>query len=425
MERQSYDLSHFSFMAGQIGRLQTLSVLPVVAGDSVNINLEGVFRLSPLRRNLTVDASLDLFAFYTPYRHIYGDDWINFIKQGVDEAVTFSTLTVSGAAPISYAGARSISGTVPLWPTATYNRIWNRYFRVPTDTGAVLTDTDYNPGNANGRLYGRLCARPKSIWTTGIDATTDASDREVTVTASQLDILDLEQVKARYRTEQARDWFAQRYNDVLKDQYGSSANTDADERPTLLMRKTRYLSGYDVDGTADATLGTYSGKSAAVCGMNVPPKFCPEHGSIFLMALLRFPSIHEHEVHYLQKKSQPTYKEISGDPTLLSSEPPIIHEIQDFFAGSSSSTPIGSHPYGQWYRHQPNLVHEKYDSLNGFAFTHDVPSTLDECRYLTDAEFDSAFSTTQLGQWQSSARIDVTKKTVVPGPLTSVFAGAN
>ena len=137
MKRTRYDLGHFSFSCGQVGRLQTLSFIPVVAGDSVGINLEGVFRLSPLRRNLTVDIMVDLFAFFVPYRHVYGQDWIDFILQGNDESIIFPT-TELGANNIHYLGVSNLTGSIPRWMTAGYNRIWNRYFRVPTD----LTNED-------------------------------------------------------------------------------------------------------------------------------------------------------------------------------------------------------------------------------------------------------------------------------------------
>ncbi len=298
MPRNVYDLTHFSFMAGKIGRLQTLSCIPVTAGDSLTIDLQGVFRLSPLRRNLTVDAIVDLFAFYVPYRHVYGQDWIDFIKQGVDEAITFSTVTVSGANALGYLGAPKFSGTLPLWLTAGYNRIWNRYFRAPTDTGSILADTALI-AQQDGKDFGELCARKKAIWTTGIESTITTADHELDVTGSVLDILDLARVRARYRSEQTRDWFGQRYNDLIKDVFGSGVNTDADERPTLIMRKTQFMSGYDVDGTDDATLGSYSGKSSARCQIRVPRRYCPEHGTIWLMVLVRFPTIHQDEIHYL------------------------------------------------------------------------------------------------------------------------------
>ncbi len=421
-KRNVYDLSHFSFQVGDIGRLQTLAVIPVVAGDSLSIDLQGVFRLSPLRRNLTVDCMVDLFAFYVPFRHVYGSDWVDFIKQGVDEAVTFSTVTITAVNQIGYFGCPAISGTLPLWLTASYNRIWNRYFRVPSDTNSILSDTAL-VSQQQGRDYGQLCARPKVIWSTGIESTIDTSDHEIDVSGSVMDILDLARLKGRYRSEQTRDWFAQRYNDLLKNVFGSGVNTDADERPTLIMRKTTYMSGYDVDGTDDASLGSYSGKSASVASLRVPRRFCPEHGTIWVMALLRFPTIHENEVPYLHKKSQPTYLEIAGDPQLLKMEEPAEYDVADFFLGTSTQD-LGHMPYGQWYRYHPSTVHQKYDALNGFTFVRFDPDSINTARYIRENEHDQAFQTEQLGQWQSSCRLDVKKHTVVPGPLTSIFAGA-
>ena len=93
MKRNSFPLNHYVKQLGQIGRLQTLGVWPVMAGDSIEASYTNLFRLSPLRRALTIDAQVDMFAFYIPHRHIYGDDWIDFIKQGQDETITLSTIT--------------------------------------------------------------------------------------------------------------------------------------------------------------------------------------------------------------------------------------------------------------------------------------------------------------------------------------------
>lgn len=420
-KRNVYDLTHFSFQAGKIGRLQTITSIPVCAGDSLEIDLQGVFRLSPLRRNLTVDCILDLFAFYVPFRHIYGQDWVDFIKQGIDETVTFTGVTVGAGQAIGYFGTPNIGGTIPLWLTASYNRIWNRYFRAPTDLGSILADTDIVSGTV-GQQFGQLCARPKTIWSTGIESTLAAADREVTVTASQLDILDLARVKGRYKSEQKRDWFGLRYNDLLKTVFGSGVNTDADERPTLIKRQTQFMSGYDVDGTDDATLGSYAGKSSAIGKLHIPRRFCPEHGTVWVQALLRFPTIHEEEIHYLAKKVNPGYLEIAGDPDLISQEEPTDYDVSEFFT-SVATTDLGHMPYGQWYRYHPNIVHEIYDTLDGFTFVKTIPASIAAARYIQDGDYDSSFQTEQLGQWQASCRIGVTKHSMVPGPLTSVFAG--
>src|SRR4051812_49661324 len=51
-ERMPHDLSHLGFLAGQIGRLITISTTPVIAGDSFKMDAVGALRLSPLRRGL-------------------------------------------------------------------------------------------------------------------------------------------------------------------------------------------------------------------------------------------------------------------------------------------------------------------------------------------------------------------------------------
>src|SRR5258706_13250959 len=83
-ERVPHDLSHLSFLAGQIGRLITISTTPVIAGDSFQMTTPGALRLSPLRRGLAIDSTVDIFTFYVPHRHVYGEHRIKFMKDGVN-----------------------------------------------------------------------------------------------------------------------------------------------------------------------------------------------------------------------------------------------------------------------------------------------------------------------------------------------------
>src|SRR5256885_1053353 len=71
-----HENSHLGFLAGQIGRLITISTTPVIAGDSFEMDAVGALRLSPLRRGLAIDSTVDIFTFYVPHRHVYGEQWI-------------------------------------------------------------------------------------------------------------------------------------------------------------------------------------------------------------------------------------------------------------------------------------------------------------------------------------------------------------
>src|SRR5262249_43558479 len=94
-ERMPHDLSHLGFLAGQIGRLITISTTPVIAGDSFEMDAVGALRLSPLRRCLAIDSTVDIFTFYVPHRHVYGQQWIKFMKDGVN-ATPLPTVNTTG-----------------------------------------------------------------------------------------------------------------------------------------------------------------------------------------------------------------------------------------------------------------------------------------------------------------------------------------
>src|SRR2546423_5209781 len=51
--------------------------------------------LSPLRRGLAIDSTVDIFTFYVPHRHVYGEQWIKFMKDGVN-ATPLPTVNTTG-----------------------------------------------------------------------------------------------------------------------------------------------------------------------------------------------------------------------------------------------------------------------------------------------------------------------------------------
>src|SRR5436305_12209212 len=81
-ERMSHHLSHARLLAGQIGRLITISTTPVIAGDSFEMDAVGALRLSPLRRGLAIDYTVDIFTFYVPNRHVFGEQWYKYLMDG-------------------------------------------------------------------------------------------------------------------------------------------------------------------------------------------------------------------------------------------------------------------------------------------------------------------------------------------------------
>src|SRR5260370_33531572 len=81
---------------------------------------------------------------------------------------------------------------------------------------------------------------------------------------------------------------------------------------TTLFRSNLWASGYDVDGTDQTSLGQFSGRVQQTYKHSVPRFFVPEHGTMFTLALVRFPPTATKEIQYLNAKGALTYTDIAG-----------------------------------------------------------------------------------------------------------------
>src|SRR5207245_10101851 len=82
--------------------------------------------------------------------------------------------------------------------------------------------------------------------------------RSSDLSTTSIDIMGLQAAYANLHTDQERDYFMQRYHDVISS-FGGKTSYDADNRPLLVMRSNLWASGYDVDGTDQTSLGQFSG----------------------------------------------------------------------------------------------------------------------------------------------------------------------
>src|SRR2546423_13659603 len=54
-----------------------------------------LFPYTTLFRSLAIDSTVDIFTFYVPHRHVYGEQWIKFMKDGVN-ATPLPTVNTTG-----------------------------------------------------------------------------------------------------------------------------------------------------------------------------------------------------------------------------------------------------------------------------------------------------------------------------------------
>src|SRR6266481_831717 len=379
-ERMPHDLSHLGFLAGQIGRLITISTTPVIAGDSFEMDAVGALRLSPLRRGLAIDSTVDIFTFYVPHRHVYGEQWIKFMKDGVNAT-----------------------------PLPTVN------------TTGYIDHAEANPNelNQDDARYGFRCCHLKNIWTAPLPPETELS-RQMTTSTTSIDIMGLQAAYANLHTDQERDYFMQRYHDVISS-FGGKTSYDADNRPLLVMRSNLWASGYDVDGTDQTSLGQFSGRVQQTYKHSVPRFFVPEHGTMFTLALVRFPPTATKEIQYLNAKGALTYTDIAGDPVLYGNLPPREISMKDVFRSGDSSKKFKI-AEGQWYRYAPSYVSPAYHLLEGFPFIQEPPSgDLQERVLIRHHDYDQCFQSVQLLQWNSQVKFNVTVYRNLPTTRDSIM----
>src|SRR5260221_183277 len=112
---------------------------------------------------------------------------------------------------------------------------------------------------------------------------------------------------------------------------GGKTSYDADNHPLLVMRSNLWASGYDVDGTDQTSLGNFFCRVQPTTKHVLPRFFVPEHGTLFTLALVRFPATATKEIQYLNAKGALTYTDIAGDPVLYGNLPPREISINFFF----------------------------------------------------------------------------------------------
>lgn len=415
-DRHLHDLSRFVFSSGTLGRLKVLDTTLVQPGDSFEMDMHGVLRLSPLRRGLSVDSQCDIFSFYMPHRRSIGDVWVDFLKAGPASGLVLPRIGI----PTAVDGRGSFLGSqfpldeqCPTWMANTYMSIFNNYFKNPYDP-----DTPWATLDEGSVIDGLRCANLKTLWTAPLP-TNVTSEFDFTPDASgSIDLFSLNAAHGMLHTKQERELFAQRYRDLVESM-GGNTHYDADGRPQLLMRSKFWASGYDIDGTDASSLGQFSGRVQQSYNHKVPRFFVPEHGCIMTVMLLRFPPIHTYSMPYLIGEPSVTYEDIVGDPSVDGNQPPVKVSSDTLFRFDNGFEMML--PWGQWHRSQPSHVDFRYQKLQGFPFMSSKPVIEQDVIFYSPAEYDQCFQTTQLGHWNTQLKTNVTVLRALPTARDAVM----
>src|SRR5690625_1266109 len=190
-----------------------------------------------------------------------------------------------------------------------YLNIYNNYFKAPW----MPDRTEANPNelNQDDARYGFRCCHLKNIWTAPLPPETELS-HQMTSSTTSIDIMRLQAAYANLHTDQERDYFMQRYHDDISS-FGGKTSYDADNRRSIVRRSNRWACGDGVDRADQSWLGPFSGRAQQTYNHAAPRFLVPEHGTMFTLALVRFPPAATKEIQYRDAKRELTYTEIAAE----------------------------------------------------------------------------------------------------------------
>src|SRR5205807_871303 len=148
------------FLAGQIGRLITISTTPVIPGNSFRMDAVGVLRLFLFLLGLALASTLNIFTFFVLNGHVYGEQWIKFIKDDVNATPLPTVNTTDYIDHAAFLGTiNPDTNKIPKHLFQGYLNIYNNYFKAPW----MPDRTEANPNelNQDDARYGFRCCHLK------------------------------------------------------------------------------------------------------------------------------------------------------------------------------------------------------------------------------------------------------------------------
>src|SRR5262245_59599703 len=110
------------------------------------------------------DSTVDIYTFYVPHRHVYAEQYIKFMKDGVNATPPPTVNTTGYIDHAAFLGTiNPDTNKIPKHLFQGYLNIYNNYFKAPW----MPDRTEANPNelNQDDARYGFRCCHLKNIWT--------------------------------------------------------------------------------------------------------------------------------------------------------------------------------------------------------------------------------------------------------------------
>ena len=346
------------------------------------------------------------------------DKWVDYLREGMDTALTMPTSTLSNKMASEgghvYGTGPAQNNKIRTHYIDNYNLVYNWFFKWPEDAEKKLAASN---NNLNAARYGLKAVNlPANVTRLKKTEDVDASDYELSTTGAKFDIRDLTALRARYHSEQTRDWLAaDRYQEIMNEIFGVKVGENPEERPWLIDHHNTWLRGTNVYATDGSSLGDRAGVMAIDFNHNIQFP-APEHGLIAWFLVLRIPPYYDKGYNPMAGQKVTDWAQITGEPRLIKAQKPEAVPTNKYLAVGTGAT-IGYEPAGQHLRQGWTSV----DPILVERGTMPIMTTGAEFNYHNPV--DHIFTSDALGNFWGNMHFEQIVGSRVPEPMYSVMTG--
>lgn len=396
--------------SGKIGRVNCIRQQMMMPGERMNISLNGNVRLESLRERDVMRINAHLGVFMTPLRWLWSD-YPTYMKEGPDTAVT--PPVIASEANWAKYGVGSYKATAPaslyqFWKDA-YQRVYNEWYKWPEDADSTGTPND----------DGHKAVPLSKVWSRcRYSATPDDTDDYQVGSATVVDVRELAEKQARFRSAMKRDVTSyNRWMELIDSEYNGDGSREVDQVPIMLDQTSVGVNPRELPATDGASLGQWQSLYDFNVNHQIRGVVAPEHCIISYILTVRFSSVIE-GCHPLATNHLDWY-ELTANPEYLAAARP-VEVLRQHYDQSASATSMGYLPAGWQWRCDHDVIGERVDTRNSFPYSQ-LPTTQAEGKDATRIK--DAFRSQALGDYLVDVFISEDSYQPIGNAMDSYFSG--
>lgn len=402
-----HDRGGLTLKTGDIGKMNVLRQQVLLPGEVINTSIKGSVKLESLRERDSLRIHAHIAAFLTPIRWLWSD-WPTYLREGPEGNLSIPMTATQNLHRFGI-GAHSGEGAtnVPSYFVEAPARIYNEWYKWPEDP-------DVSPSD------GWPCVPLQKAWNRArYNATPSAMEDYIFDPSAALDVRQLAEVQARFRSAMERDVLSyNRYIELVQEMFNADGSREVDQVPMMVDQTDVGVDPRDVPAMDGASLGQWQSLFDFNVDHQIKGITAPEHSVLTYILVIRFAPIME--MRHPLASDFASWAENVGDPEILQAMPPQPVTRNQFVARTGTDVDLGYLPAGWQWRAGHDVIGQRIDERNSFPYmlAPTNPQNAKDASRIKDA-----FRSQSLGDYVVDLYFDEKSKSPISDALESYFSG--